>query len=101
MIEGFDKMLRAIQGYFTYEGRFNMIYQYHIILQLHFTEKCLMNIPLYLLRRIGKMVDIVQAKSKVVDTSVFNLGMIKMLVMEELKKNNIDWEKFIASATFN
>jgi hypothetical protein len=26
VIEGFDKMLRVIQRYFTYEGRFNMIY---------------------------------------------------------------------------
>jgi len=31
----------------------------------------------------------VQAKSKVVDTRVFHPGLIKMLVMEELKKRNI------------
>jgi hypothetical protein len=30
MVEGFDKMLRVIQIYFTCEGSFNMIYQYHI-----------------------------------------------------------------------
>ena len=35
MIDGFDKMLREIQIYFTREGRFNMIYQYHIRLLLH------------------------------------------------------------------
>jgi hypothetical protein len=29
MLEGFDKMLKVIQRYFTCEGRFNMIYQYH------------------------------------------------------------------------
>jgi hypothetical protein len=39
MIQGFEKMLRVIQRYFTCEGIFNMIYQYHIILLLHFTEK--------------------------------------------------------------
>lgn len=32
------------------------------------------------------------------DTCVFHLGMIKMLVMEELKKRNITWEQFIAFA---
>jgi hypothetical protein len=100
MIEGFDKMLRVIQRYFTCEGRFNMIYQYHIRLLLHFTGKDLMNLPFYLFRSIGKMVDRVQAKSKAVDTSVFHSGLIKMLVMEELKKKNIDWEKFIASSHF-
>jgi hypothetical protein len=95
MVEGFDKMLRVIQIYFTCEGKFNMIYQYHIILLLHFIGKDLMNLPFYLFRSIGKMVDMVQAKSKVVDTSVFHSGLIKMIVMEDLKKKNIDWEKFI------
>jgi hypothetical protein len=46
------------------------------------------------------MADRVQDKSKEVDTSVFHLGLIKMLMMEELKKKSIDWEKFIASAHF-
>jgi hypothetical protein len=98
LVEGFDKMLRVIQRYFTCEGRFNMIYQYHIRLLLHFTGKDLMNIPFYLFRSMGKMADRVQAKSKAVDTSVFHSGLIRMLVMEELKKRNIAWEKFIASA---
>jgi hypothetical protein len=69
-----------------------MIYQYHIRILLHFTGKDLMNLPFYLFRSTGKMVDRVQDKSKVVDTSVFHSGLIKMLVMEELKNKNIDWE---------
>jgi hypothetical protein len=89
MLEGFDKMLKVIQRYFTCEGRFNMVYQYHIRLLLHFTGKEAMNLPFYLFRSIGKMVDRVQAKSKQVDTSVFHSGLIKMLVMEELRKTNI------------
>jgi len=100
MIEGFDKMLRLIQRYFTCEGRLNMIYQYHIRLLLHFIGKDLMNLPFYLFRSIGKMANRVQAKSKVVDTSVFYSGMIKMIMMEELNNKNIDWEQFIASAHF-
>jgi hypothetical protein len=65
MLEGFDKMLKVIQRYFTCEGRFNMIYQYHIRILLHFTGKDAMNLPFYLFRSIGKMSDRVQAKSKV------------------------------------
>jgi hypothetical protein len=82
LVEGFDKMLKVFQRYFTCEGRFNMIYQYHISLFLHFTGKDLMNIPFYLFRSMGKMVDRVQAKSKAVDTSVFHSRLIMMLVME-------------------
>jgi hypothetical protein len=90
MLEGFDKMLKFIQRYFTYEGRCNMVYQYHIRLLLHFIGKEAMNLPFYLFRSIGKMVDRVQDKSKQVDTSVFHSGLIKTLVMEELRKTNID-----------
>jgi hypothetical protein len=98
LVEGFDNILRVIQRYFTSEGRFNMIYQYHIRILLQFTGKDRMNLPFYMFRSIGKMVDRVQAKSKVVDTSVFHSGFIKMLVMEDLKKRNMEWDQFIASA---
>jgi hypothetical protein len=98
LVEDFDKMLKIIQRYFTCEGRFNMLYQYHIRILLHFTGKYEMNIPLYLLRSMGKMSDRVQAKSKVVDTSVFRSGLIRILVLEELKKRNIPWERFIVSS---
>jgi hypothetical protein len=53
---------------------------------LHFTGKDLMNIPFYLFMSMGKMADKVQAKSKAMDTSVFHSGLIRMFVMEELKK---------------
>ena len=48
LIEDFDKMLKIIQRYFTCGGRFNTLYQYHIRLLLHFTEKDEMDIPFYL-----------------------------------------------------
>jgi hypothetical protein len=86
MVEGFDKMLRVIQRYFTYEGRFNMIYQYHFTLLLHFIGKDLMNLPFYLFRSIGNMDEWVQDKSKAVDTRFFHSWLINMLVMEDLKK---------------
>jgi hypothetical protein len=89
LIEQFDKILRIIQRYFTCEGRFNTLYQYHIRLLLHFTGKIEMNIPYYLLRSIGKMSDRIQSKSKDVDTSIFHSGLIRMLVSEELGKKDI------------
>ena len=46
------------------------------------------------------MSDMVQAKSKAVDTSVFHSGLIKILVMEELRNKNMDWEAFITSSQF-
>jgi hypothetical protein len=95
LVEIFDKILRVIQRYFTCEGRFNMIYRYHVILLLHFTCKDLMNLPFYLVRSIG------MTRSKPIprpwSTSFFHSGLIRMLVMEDLKKRKIAWEKFIYS----
>jgi hypothetical protein len=98
LVEGFDKMLKLIYRYFTYEGIFNMIYKYHNRILLHFTSKDLMNLPFYLFRSIGKMDDRVQAKSKDMDTSVFHAGFIRMILMEDFKKRNIAWEMYITSA---
>jgi hypothetical protein len=44
LVGEFDKMLKIIQRYFTCEGRFNTLYQYHIRLLLNFTGKDEMNI---------------------------------------------------------
>jgi hypothetical protein len=57
LVEQFDRLVKIIQRYFTCEGRFNTLYQYNIILLLHFTGKVEMNVPYYLLRSIGKMSD--------------------------------------------
>jgi hypothetical protein len=72
LIEQFDRILRIIQRYFKCEGRFNTLYQYHLSLLLHFTGKIEINIPYYLMRSIGKMLDRVQSKSKAVDASIFH-----------------------------
>jgi len=77
-----------------------MVYQYHIKLLKHFTRTNPLNLPFYLLRSLGKMSDRVQSKSKQVDTSVFHSGLIKMLVLEELKKTNIDRDVFLVASRF-
>jgi hypothetical protein len=99
--EQFDKLLKIIQRYFTCEGRFNTLYQYHIRLFLHFTGKVEMNIPYYLLRSIGKMSNRIQDKSKYVDSSLFHSGLIRILVYEELGNKGISWEHFVVTSHFN
>jgi hypothetical protein len=57
-----------------------------------------MNIPYYLLRRIGKMSDRVHSKSKAIDTNIFHFGLIRMLVFEESGNKDISWEHFIIAS---
>jgi hypothetical protein len=100
LIEQFDRILKIIQRYFTCEGRFNTLCHSHIRLLLHFTSNIEMNVPYYLLRSIGKILDRVQDKSKDVDSSLFHSGLIRMLVSEELGKKEISWEIFVVTSHF-
>jgi hypothetical protein len=100
LIEQFDRILKIIERYFTCEGRFNTLYEYHIRLLVHFTCKVEMNIPYYLLRCIGLISDMIQAKSKDVDSSLFHSGLIIMLVSKELRKKEISWENFAITSYF-
>jgi hypothetical protein len=77
-----------------------MVYLYHIRLLMHFTGKKALNIPYYLCRILGNMVDKVQAKSKQVEPSLFHFSLIKLLVLEELKKTNGEWSSFLSTSGF-
>jgi hypothetical protein len=97
LLEPFDKILRVIQRYFTYEGQFNKVYKYHIRLSMHFIGKKPLNLPYYLYRSLGKMEDMVHTKTKQIEVNLFHFSLIKLLVLEEIKKTNIQWESFLAS----
>lgn len=88
--ENYSKMLMVIQKYFTCEGRFHMVYQYHFRLLLHFIDKQSLDIPFYLFKSLGNMDVRVQAKPDVSSTSIFHHGLIKLLVIEELNRLNMD-----------
>jgi hypothetical protein len=65
---------------------------------MHFTGKKPLNLPYYLFRSLGKMVDRVQVRRDQGEPSLFHFSLIKLLVLEELRKRNQDWEVFVASS---
>ena len=96
----FSKLLIIIQKYFTCEGRFHMVYSYHLRLLLHFVGKRSLDLPFYLYRNLGKMSDKVQVKIEGNETSLFHHGLIKLLVLEELKRLGRDWTSFLFISGF-
>jgi hypothetical protein len=46
------------------------------------------------------MADKVQAKSKQVESSLFHFSLIKLLVLEELRKTNGEWSYFFSKSGF-
>jgi hypothetical protein len=89
--------LKIIRRYFTCEGRFDRVYPYHIRLLMHFTGKNTLNLPFFLCQSLGKMADNVQAKADQLRNNLFHFSLINMLVVEEVRHLNKDWDSFLVS----
>ena len=95
MKENYENLLMIIQKYFTCEGRFQMVYSYHLRLLLHFVGKRSLESPFYLYIILGKMSYNVKIKIEGNETSLFHHGLIKLLVLEELRRLDTDWTSFL------
>jgi hypothetical protein len=88
-------LLKAIQVYITCEGRYDRVMLYHFKLINHFTGKTPLNLPYYLHRSLTKMSHKVQAKPEKIRNTLFHYGLIKLIVLEELKRRERTWEHFL------
>jgi hypothetical protein len=90
--EKWQHFLKAIQVYITCEGRYGRVMLYHFKLMNHFTGKCPLNLPHYLHRSLTKMSHQVQAKPDNVHSRIFHHGMIKLIILEELRRRDKTWD---------
>lgn len=96
----YTNLLFNIQRYFTYEGRYQKVYSYHFKLLLHFTGMISLDFPYFLFRSVAKMADKVLLKSQGCETSLFHHGLIKLIVLHELKRINKEWYSFLFLCDF-
>jgi len=83
-------MIKIIMKYFTCEGRFSRLYNYHIRLFMHFTRVKMMNIPYFLFRNTEKVAYIVQKNPYPQQmNSIYHYSLIKMIVLHHLNLLNI------------
>jgi hypothetical protein len=61
--DSFQNLLKVIRRYFTFEGRFDRVYPYHIRLLMHFKGKNPLNLPFFFHRSLKKMEDSVWAEA--------------------------------------
>lgn len=52
-------------------------------------------------RSLGKIVDKVQSKTQFAEKYIFHFGLIKLLVLEKVKKINRDWNTFLLIANYD
>ena len=88
-------LLKAIQVYITREGRYDRAMLYHFKLMDHFTRKNPLNLPHYLHRSLTKMSHKVQNEPEKIRNTLFHYGLIKLIVLEELRRREKTWEHLL------
>jgi hypothetical protein len=86
LLEAYDKLLLIIQRYFTCEGRYNKVLQYHFKLLLHFTGKKEIDLAYFLFMSLQRMILLAQKKPDKLEKAIFHHALIKLIVTEQLKK---------------
>ena len=81
LLDKYNPLMKIIMKYFTCEGRFSRLYQYHIRLLMHFTSIKPLNLPNCLFRSLVKMTEKVQSKGRNHQASLFHHDVIKMIVL--------------------
>jgi hypothetical protein len=88
-------MIANLQRFLTCEGRYAMNFIYHLRLLLHFEGGPEIDFPYFLWMSLNKMVRGVKSLSKTEKTIIYHQGLIKMLVLHELRKKRISWKVLI------
>jgi hypothetical protein len=90
-------LLAVLKQFVTCEGRFGFVFLYHIRLLMNFIGFQL-NMPYYLWRSLYKMAK--RYKRQQLDSSLFHHGLIKILLVHQLKLQHDDWNAFLARNGF-
>lgn len=98
MLERYAPFMKVVMKFFTCEGRFSRLYQYHIRLLMHFIVAKSLNLSSYLYKSLTKMSERVQLKGKVHYPSLFHHSLIKVIVLHQFKEKNMTWDAFIEAA---
>ena len=86
-------LLSVLKQFITCEGRYGLVFLYHVQLLMHFIGFHL-NVSFYLLRSLYKMSK--RYKKKSLDSSLFHHGLIKMMLVHHSKILGDDWDGFLA-----
>jgi hypothetical protein len=68
---------------------------YHFRLLDHFTGKVLLNFPFFLHRSLTKVCNRIRAEPFSIKNSLCHYGLIKMIILEELRQKERTWQHFV------
>jgi hypothetical protein len=90
-------LLMIIKQFITCEGRYEFVFMFHLRLLMVFMGFEL-SMPHYLHRSLFKMAK--RYKRNLADTSLFHLGLIKMIIVYELGLRRDSWDNFLSHNGF-
>ena len=89
-------LFKGIQLYLASEGRYDELMLYHFILLDHFTGKMLLNLPFFLHKSLAKVCKKIRAEPLSIKNSLCHYGLIKMIILEELRQRERTWQHFLS-----
>lgn len=92
--------MKITMKYFTCEGRFSRLYNYHVKFLMYFTGVKPLNLPYYLYRGLAKKSNKLYHKISDHQTSLLHPTLIKIIVLYHLSQKNITWGTFVQSNFF-
>jgi len=97
LMHPWDEMVYILQKFVTCEGRYSIVYLYHIKLLLHLKRQCVISLPYFLLQSLTKMSKTIQKQKGNEDKSLYHFGLIKILIEHELQRRGKMWKEFLAA----
>jgi hypothetical protein len=93
--EEWQHLFKGIQLYITSEGRYDKLMMYHFKLMDHFTGKTPINLPYFLYHSLSKVCKRIRAQPLSLKIALCHLGLIKLIILQELKQQGRSWEHFL------
>jgi hypothetical protein len=93
--EEWQHLFKGIQLYITSEGRYDKLMMYHFKLMDHFTGKTPINLPYFLYHSFSKVCKRIRAQPLSLKTALCHLGLIKLIILQELKQQGRSCEHFL------
>jgi hypothetical protein len=91
-------LLAIVKQFVTCEGRYSLVFLYHLRLLMSFIDFPL-NMPYFLLRSLYKMVKCFKREKS--DSSLFHHCLIKVIMVHQLKLNGNCWDAFLLRNGFS
>lgn len=97
LMHPWDEMVYILQKFVTCEGRYSIVYLYHITLLLHIKKQCIISLPYFLLQSLTKMSKTIQKQKGNEDKSLYHFGLIKILIEDEMQRRGKTWKEFLTA----